>query len=189
MPAMPWFRQASTADVHVLLGRTLVQIIIFWGLFLYVLPPRIARLGASLGIAPLYVAQASGLAATLFVLASAVGLWSAFTMVTRGLGTPLPLDGPQRLVASGAYAWVRNPMAVAGLVQGAAVGIWLGSWLVIAYVVVGGVLWHVFVRPVEEHDLLLNFGEDYRAYRGRVPLWLPRRPRGAATPQRRDTHP
>ena len=63
---MPWFRQASTADVHILLGRTLVQIITFWGLFLYVLPPRIARLGASLGIAPLYVHQASGLAATLF---------------------------------------------------------------------------------------------------------------------------
>jgi protein-S-isoprenylcysteine O-methyltransferase Ste14 len=35
------------------------------------------------------------------------------------------------------------------------------------------------VRPSEEQDLLLRFGDAYRRYRDRVPLWLPwPRPRG-----------
>ena len=69
-------------------------------------------------------------------------------------------------------------MAIAGLAQGAAVAFWLGAWFVLMYVVTGGVLWRMFVRAVEEADLLTTLSESYRSYRARVPLWLPgtRRP-------------
>jgi protein-S-isoprenylcysteine O-methyltransferase Ste14 len=170
---MPWFRRAQPAATSALLLRTLVQLTVFWGVFLFIVPPVLARLERSLAPGVAFSSQGA-VAAAIFLVASALGLGSAWTMVTVGRGTPLPLDGPRELVARGPYAVVRNPMAVAGLAQGAAVGLWLGSWLVLAYVVVGGVLWHVFVRPVEEADLLATFGEAYRGYRTRVPLWLPR---------------
>jgi len=71
------------------------------------------------------------------------------------------------------YRYVRNPMAVAGIVQGIAVGWYLGSYAVIVYSLVGAVLWHVVVRPVEEAGLNSRFGKTYTEYRQRVRLWLP----------------
>ena len=68
-------------------------------------------------------------------------------------------------------------MAAAGMGQGAAVALWYGSIAVLAYVIAGGVIWHVAVRPLEEQDLVQVFGEPYIRYQSRVPLWWPRRPR------------
>jgi protein-S-isoprenylcysteine O-methyltransferase Ste14 len=147
--------------------------VLFWGLFLFVWPPLIARLDRDVATA-MHIPHMRLAAAVLFVVASALGIGSAVTMVTRGRGTPLPIDGPRHLVVSGPYAWVRNPMAVAGLTQGVAVALWLRSPLVLAYVLAGGVTWHWFVRPLEEAHLVASFGEEYRQYRARVPLWLPR---------------
>jgi hypothetical protein len=75
-------------------------------------------------------------------------------MSTLGDGTPLPSAMPNRLVIAGPYRWVRNPMAVSGIVQGAAVGFILQSWLVVAYAVVGSLVWNYAIRPHEESDLL-----------------------------------
>ena len=69
------------------------------------------------------------------------------------------------------YRYVRNPMAVAGIVQGIAVGWYLGSYAVIVYSLVGAVLWHVAVCPVEEADLNSRFGKTYNEYQQRVRLW------------------
>jgi protein-S-isoprenylcysteine O-methyltransferase Ste14 len=70
-------------------------------------------------------------------------------------------------------------MAVAGLTQGAAAGVWLGSWLVLAYVAAGMVVWNWGVRPLEERDLERRFGPAFDAYRAEVKCWFPRlRPYG-----------
>ena len=175
------FRHAAPSTASALLARTAVQVVIFWGLFLFVLPPQIARLDRTVADT-LRIPHARAAAVVLFVIASSLGIASALTMVIRGRGTPLPLDGPRDLVVSGPYAWVRNPMAVAGLSQGLAVAIWLRSPLVVAYVIAGGVMWHWLVRPIEESHLLASFGEDYRAYRDTVPLWVPRRAAARRSP-------
>lgn len=57
--------------------------------------------------------------------------------------------------------------------QGVAVGWILGSYLVIAYAIAGGLVWHCFVRPVEQHDLEVRFGHEYRVYKSKVSLWVP----------------
>lgn len=169
------FRTARDASAAWNVAKTAVQIIGFWGLFLFVLPPWIAARAAALGL-PTWPSPAGRLAgAVLFIAASALGLTSGLTMAIRGGGTPLPFDTARRFVASGPYAWVRNPMAVAGLSQGIGVALWLGSLAVALYVVTGGVLWHVAVRPAEEADLARRFGRDYLDYRERVSLWWPTR--------------
>lgn len=94
-------------------------------------------------------------------------------MSTRGDGTPLPSAATTRLVTSGPYRFVRNPMAVAGIVQGVAVGLILESWLVVAYAIAGSLAWNRFVRPVEEADLVAKFGDEYLACGSRVRCWIP----------------
>ena len=94
-------------------------------------------------------------------------------MSRLGEGTPLPTMMARKLVVKGPYRALRNPMALAGIMQGVFVGVLFGSWPTIAYSVSGAVIWHVFVRPVEEHDLEERFGDEYRAYKSRAGVWLP----------------
>lgn len=76
--------------------------------------------------------------------------------------------------APGPYRFVRNPMAVAGIVQAIGVGLLASSWLTLLYAVCGIAYWHALVRPFEEADLEARFGERFRAYRNRVGTWVPR---------------
>ncbi|MWV47865.1 isoprenylcysteine carboxylmethyltransferase family protein [Rathayibacter sp. VKM Ac-2803] len=158
------------------LAATLGQIVVFWGGALAVVPVVIAALEARWAVALPFppVAWPAGLA--LLVLASALGLWSALSMSLLGDGTPLPIAMPNRLVIAGPYRWVRNPMAVAGISQGVAVGLLLSSWLVVVYALLGSLLWNYAVRPLEEADLEARFGDSFRRYCSRVRCWLPRWP-------------
>ena len=59
-------------------------------------------------------------------------------MVRDGEGTPLPLDQTNRLVVSGPYYYVRNPMAIAGIGQGLSVALIFQSLPVGIYSLLGG---------------------------------------------------
>ena len=170
-------RVAASAGVAWNCVKTLAQTAAMWAVFLFVLPAAIDAFTHRLGVAWSPGAAAGGLrwAGTgLFVLAGALGLWTGGLFATLGGGTPLPLDTAQRLVTAGPYAFVRNPMAVASIVQGVGVGLFLGSPWVLAYAAAGALVWHVVARPWEERDLEARFGDAYARYRQAVPLWLPR---------------
>lgn len=94
-------------------------------------------------------------------------------MVRDGEGTPLPLDQTNALVVSGPYRFVRNPMAIAGIGQGLAVACLFQSIPILAYSLLGALVWQVVVRPFEERDMINRFGEDYLNYRRNVTCWLP----------------
>jgi len=170
------FRTARTRTTAAILAATGAQLILFWGVFLVVAPLLIALLEHrwNVGVAFPEVVRLIGL--IILVLASALGVWSAVAMVMAGRGTPRPIAMPRRLVVVGPYRFVRNPMAVAGIVQGVAVGLVVSSWLVVVYAVVGSVIWNLAVRPQEEADLEARFGDDFRRYRSAVRCWVPRPP-------------
>lgn len=167
--------RVSPMDKKEAVAWTLAQIMIFWGAFLFVFPLGIVELQRQFGMPMFQHAGQGAISLTLLITASLLGLWSGATMATRGAGTPLPTATAPRLVVTGPYRFVRNPMALAGIGQGIAVAWYLGSYPVIAYALAGAIVWHVFVRPVEERDLAERFGESYRRYRRSVGLWLPRR--------------
>jgi len=169
------FRPASNRSgvaAHVV--ATFAQIVVFWGFFLAVLPLAIAFLEGRWGFRLPFPPGATALGAVVLVLASALGIWSAVSMSTRGGGTPLPVAMPNRLVVAGPYRWVRNPMALAGIVQAVAVGLLLQSWMVVLYALIGSLVWNHLVRPFEEADLAQRFGPAFDRYRSGVRCWLPR---------------
>ena len=173
------FRSAPAKGSHV--AATLVQMVLFWGLFLGVAPLVISWLEQRWGLSIQFPPMVDWIGFAVLASASALGVWSALTMSLIGRGTPLPSAMANRLVIAGPYRYVRNPMAVAGIVQGVAVGLILSSWLVVTYALVGSLLWNYAVRPLEEADLEQRFGRSFREYRDRVRCWVPRMTRAPAS--------
>ncbi|WP_343071827.1 isoprenylcysteine carboxylmethyltransferase family protein [Brevibacterium renqingii] len=168
------FHSSNTRVRSHLLLRTTIQVVIFWGVFLIIVPVIINAFEDRWNLSykfPILLAVA-GFA--LLAFSSVIGVWSARTIANFGSGTPLPAQMAHHLVSRGPYAFVRNPMAVAGLAQGVSMGLLIGSWLVVVYALIGSLLWNWLIRPHEEADLLERFGEEYREYAGRVGCWWPR---------------
>lgn len=109
------------------------------------------------------------------IVAGLPGLLDSFRrFAVEGLGTPAPVAPTEKLVVTGLYRHVRNPMYVA------VAAIIFGQWLLFgdpALLVYGAVFWlatAVFVVAYEEPTLASSFGEEYEAYRTNVPRWIPR---------------
>ena len=164
-----FLRAAKPASFRWNYAKTLGQTALFWGFFLVVLPAVVAALEHRVGL-PQF-ARLRWLGAAIFIAFGALGLRSGYVMSRAGEGTPLPVDAPRRLVVVGPYRYVRNPMAIAGLTQGLAASLWLGSPAVVAYVLAGAVLWNTIIRPVEEADLHTRFGPAFEHYRSAVRCW------------------
>ena len=116
--------------------------------------------------------------ATVGVLLLAIGaalLIDCFTrFAVQGRGTPAPIASPRRLIMTGAYRRVRNPIyvAVVALILGQAA--LFASFPVLIY---GLVMWagfHAFVLGYEEPTLRRRFPLDYAAFTAAVPRWIPR---------------
>ncbi len=105
---------------------------------------------------------------------TALYAWCLWNFAAVGHGTPGLWDAPRRVVATGPYRWVRNPIYLAALliVGGEA---WLFTSLaLLAYAGALAVFFHLFVIGYEEPRLLRRFGATYLEYRRIVPRWLPR---------------
>lgn len=167
------FRNSVEAKTSWILVKTFAQIVVVWSLILFVFPALIVWIETKLGITQFTFPLQKIISPILFVLLSSIGVSGAITMAKIGRGTPLPLDSATKLVVSGIYSFVRNPMAISGIGQGLAVGLFLGSPLVMLYALMGGAIWQMIFRPLEEEDLLERFGADYENYRANVRCWIP----------------
>ena len=91
-----------------------------------------------------------------------------------GNGTPAPWDPTTKIIVTGPYAYVRNPMITGviciligeALTLGSlAIGIWAAVFLII----------NMFYFPLsEEPGLRKRFGKEYEEYCKHVPRYIPR---------------
>src|SRR3990172_97074 len=102
-------------------------------------------------------------------------LWSIALFVRVGRGTPNPAFPPRSLVTTGPFPWTRNPIIPSPLLLGGC-SLLLGPPAAPLVTVLLGVPARSLVLH-EEKTLESRFGEAYRAYRARVPRWIPRPPR------------
>lgn len=150
------------------------------GLFLLVAPGTGAgyvpwlingwRFAGDFGDSPLV--RAAGIAMMLFGGAALSECFVRFAWT--GFGTPAPIAPPQRLIVTGLYRHVRNPMyvAVVALVLGQA--LLFGDTRLLLYGAAGWLIFHLFVLAYEEPALRRQFPDDYARYTTAVPRWLPR---------------
>jgi protein-S-isoprenylcysteine O-methyltransferase Ste14 len=93
------------------------------------------------------------------VMLGAVGLLDSFArFALQSVGTPAPVFPPRRLVVTGLYRYVRNPMYVTVVISILGQGLILGNLRLLEY---GAVVWlpaHLFVLLYEEPTLRATFG-------------------------------
>ena len=111
----------------------------------------------------------------LLILTGVPGLVDSFArFALQGFGTPAPVAPPQKLVMTGLYRYVRNPMYVSVLAVILGQGLLFCDWRLFVY---GALLWlgfHFFVVGAEEPTLKRMFGTEYDVFCARVPRWIPR---------------
>lgn len=119
------------------------------------------------------------LAAAGAVLAAGAALyaWCVWDFGRFGRGTPAPIDAPKKLVVRGLYRYLRNPMYVSVLLGILGWALLFRTASLVLYALAVSACFQLFVVGYEEPHLARVFGDEYRAYRARVPRWLPSRPR------------
>jgi protein-S-isoprenylcysteine O-methyltransferase Ste14 len=150
------------------LVRALIVAPAFVSLWMYFVPRWIAG--------PAAFAQQRPLGWIVVAIGAVIGLPCVWEFAWRGLGTPAPFDPPRRLVVTGPYRFVRNPMYFGmGLVLiGEAIVYPNIMWLMLAMVVSLWAVVSVFIIEYEEPTLRRMFGADYEAYFRAVHRWIPR---------------
>jgi protein-S-isoprenylcysteine O-methyltransferase Ste14 len=109
------------------------------------------------------------------IIASLPGLLDSFRrFAVEGLGTPAPIAPTQKLVVTGLYRHVRNPMYVAVLAIIIGQALLFADWRLLVYAAGFWLTCHVFVLGYEEPTLEQTFGAEYERYRANVPRWVPR---------------
>lgn len=125
------------------------------------------------------LADPAGIAALVagpLVIACGLGL-AAGTIrrfVTEGKGTLAPWDPTQRLVVTGVYRYVRNPMISGVLLILLGEALALRSSAVLTWALTFFVINAIYMPLIEEPGLVQRFGDDYLLYRRNVPRWVPR---------------
>ena len=157
-------------------GRAAMQVAISAALFLYLIPEIAFALRPGLGWStlwsiPSWVRQ---IGVQMLFLLAIPGISAVIEFAGRGQGTPIPYDPPLRLVTSGIYRFCANPMQLS---CAAVMLLWASllrnGWLVLAAVI--SILYSAGIAEWDERqDLAIRFGDEWRAYRGAVPNWLPR---------------
>ena len=101
-------------------------------------------------------------------------VWCIFLLQKVGRGTPSPALPPKRLVHTGPYRFVRNPLNIGELALFLALSAWFGSLALLLYAALAWVAFHVFIVSREEPRNITEFGNEYARYRENVNRWTPR---------------
>jgi len=151
---------------------TIAFFILAPGTFGFYVPWRITRWHLAPPLLGLWALRPLG---AVLAVVGLLGLAESFSrFAIHGRGTPAPVMPPKRLVVTGLYRYVRNPMYVAVLWIVVGQALIFGSRRVLAYAALFWVTVHLWVLVYEEPSLSARFGADYAAYCAAVRRWWPR---------------
>lgn len=149
--------------------KSLLYLIIEAGLFALYVPLALLRSGPRIETGSIGL-----LAIPLWLIGSIIILQCFWDFTFQGHGTPVPSDPPKKLVVTGFYRYVRNPIYVGVLLIFLGHFLWFGYWALLIYTVLAFIGVHVFVVLYEEPTLKRKFGATFEAYLQKVPRWIPK---------------
>lgn len=102
-------------------------------------------------------------------------LWCVRDFYVFGKGTLAPWEPTNKLIVNGLYQFVRNPMYLGVLIIVLGWGIVFTSLLLVLYMFVLVLAFHIRVVKVEEPYLKVKFKDEWESYYQKVPRWIPSR--------------
>ena len=110
----------------------------------------------------------------LIVIGATLALWTFFAFI-KARGSPVPLNPPQKLVTTGLYSRIRNPMVLGWIILLFGIGILLNSiFLIFVFTPLFAALNILYLKTIEEKEMEKKFGEEYLKYKQSVPMFIPR---------------
>ncbi len=146
--------------------RALIAFISLPGIFALLLPPLIAQFDPWKGrhMTPGIIILFTG---------AVIVLWCVRDFLITGKGTLAPWDPPKRLIITGLYRYVRNPMYTGVLVTVFGWCVYFFSPILFLYNIILFIAFHLRVIKYEEHHLKEQFGREWEDYSKNVSRWFP----------------
>jgi protein-S-isoprenylcysteine O-methyltransferase Ste14 len=166
--------RSATGSKKIRTLLTPVGIFVF-GLFVTLFVAAANITDEMLGLPPLLQ---EGAAVAISIPLMAIGLvvtgWSAVHFLSVK-GTPVPFNPPPKVVTTGPYRYVRNPMLSGVFLFLFGLGFLLASISLVFLFTPLFILANVWeLKHIEEPELIRRLGDEYAAYRRRTPMFLPR---------------
>lgn len=149
-----------------------------YGIIAFILLPLLLISTNTLLHLPEYKTQLTTLTGLAFmVFGGILGTYSVRIFAENGKGgSPLPTDPPRRLITSNIFKWTRNPMFVASGFVWFGEFLFFGSILLLFYAIAWVSLNHIHLVIQDERWLEKRYGDEYIAYKRKVPRYFPKLP-------------
>ena len=174
IPSQLLFRWTDR-DEH-LGARALLQFLLFSGIMMFLLPAVVLTLWGGFRrfwIFPAMRFPERQILEQCALVAALLGITALQEFVERGRGTPFPYDPPKRLVRSGIYMYVRNPMQLSNSLLYVLLAIATRSAGMAIAAIVSVAYAEGFAQWDEGRDLADQFGDAAERYAHGVRRWLP----------------
>ena len=103
-----------------------------------------------------------------------IGYLALFEFARTGEGTPIPFDPPGKLVVTGVYTVVANPLQLSTLMMLTCIMIAYKSYVMLLPIAILILYSEIFVRWHHSVDIEKRFGAEWVQYRASVRNWIPR---------------
>jgi protein-S-isoprenylcysteine O-methyltransferase Ste14 len=124
---------------------------------------------------PGLLAQGARLPVSLPLIAAGISItaWSAFHFL-KVKGTPVPFNPPPKVVTTGPYRYVRNPMLAGVFLVLLGIGFAVNSLSLVVFFTPIYILLNVWeLKNIEEPELLKRLGDEYLEYKKQTPMFIP----------------
>jgi len=149
------------------------------GIFFLVITPVIFILAGRMAEKYIIINWPSLLSSLVIAISAPFGLffltWAIISLWKIGKGTPVPLVPTQKIVIVGPYKLCRNPIELGLIFYYLGIGTFFAS-LTTGFIgfflfLIMGSTYHKFM---EEKELELRFGDEYRDYKKKTPFLIPK---------------
>jgi len=171
-----WSRTEHSESTRI--AVTLLAGPVFLGLLPFLVAGVGSRLDHRLGLPPLRIGTAGRiLGGELTAAGFSLGVWSVYTQLDRGRGTPLPMMPTQELLAEGPFRYCRNPMTLGAILAYLGIAVTARTTAGMTLALSFAAALATYLKRVEELELAERFGEAYLVYKRETPFIVPRLPK------------